>query len=107
MATSVALAPTRCCAASFALWQAPLHELFTEDAGGIDTMHCAELVTETLKVLDLVSPRFIGGTAPPCTYADAPFGGVNLRTGAWGPLEIIKSDDESLEVLQDPLGLMK
>ena len=55
MATSVALAPTRCCAASFALWQAPLHELFTEDAGGIDTMHCAELVTETLKVLDLVS----------------------------------------------------
>lgn len=81
--------------------KAPLHDLFSEDAGGIDTMHCAELVTETLKVFDLVSPRFVGGTAPPCAYADAPYGGVKLRTGSYGPLEIVKADSESLEMLQD------
>ena len=63
-------------------------------------MHCAELTTETLKVLGLVSKDFIGGTAPPCVYADAPFGAIKLRKGAYGPLEIIKADDEQLHHLE-------
>ena len=29
---------------------APLHNIFSEDAKGLDSMHCAELTTETLKV---------------------------------------------------------
>ena len=79
--------------------EAPLHELFSDLAGGTDTMHCAEHVTETLKALDLISPRFVGGRAPPCAYADGPFGEMKLRAGAYGPMEIIKAEDESLELL--------
>lgn len=41
-----------------------------------------------------------------CTYADAPFGSVNLRVGSFGPLEIVKADTESLEVLEDPLNFL-
>jgi len=73
----------------------PLHNIFSEDAGGLDSMHCAELTTETLKVLGLIPADFCSGTAPPCVYADAPFGGVSLLHGSYGPMEIIKSEDES------------
>ena len=64
-------------------------------------MHCAEHVTETLKMLDLVSPRFVGGTAPPCVFADGPHGIMKLRAGSYGPMEIVKADDESLGWLEE------
>lgn len=76
---------------------APLHQLFSEKAGGLDAMHCSELVTEALKQLSLVSPNLMGGKAPPCAFADGPFGSVKLKSGSYGPLEIVKADDESLE----------
>jgi len=57
-------------------------------------MHCAELVTETLKELELISRRFVSGRAPPCAFADGPYGKVQLKTGSYGPLEIIKAGEE-------------
>lgn len=77
--------------------KAPLHNIFSEDAGGVESMHCAELTTETLKVLGLVDADFVSATAPPCVYADAPFGTVRLLKGSYGPLEIIKAEDEQEE----------
>ena len=84
--------------------EADLHSLFDDVAGGTDTMHCAEQVTETLKAMDLISPRFVSGTAPPCAYADGPFGQMKLRAGSYGPIEILKADDESLDVLEAMSG---
>ena len=78
-------------------WDAPLHNIFSEAAGSLESMHCAELTTETLKVLGLVPPDFVSGTAPPCVYADAPLGTVQLLHGAYGPMEIIKAEDESAD----------
>ncbi len=79
---------------------APLHNLFSDMSEGVASMHCAELTTETLKVLGIVDTDFVGGTAPPCVYADAPFGAIKLRRGAYGPLEIIKAEDEQLHHLE-------
>ena len=76
----------------------PLHNLFSEEAGGVESMHCAELTTETLKVLGLIDESFVSGTAPPCAYADAPFGTVRLLSGSFGPFEIIKAEDEQEDV---------
>jgi len=76
---------------------APLHNIFSEDAGSLDSVHCAQLATETLKVLGLVDGAFVSGTAPPCVYADAPFGTVALLQGSYGPMEVIKAVDESAD----------
>ena len=76
---------------------ASLHNIFSEDAGGLESVHCAELVTETLKVLGIVDRAFISGTAPPAVYADAPFGTVKLLHGCYGPMKVIKADDESAD----------
>ena len=51
--------------------EAPLHALFTADAGDLDSMHCAEMTTATLQHMGLLSSRLVAGTAPPCAYADA------------------------------------
>ena len=77
--------------------EAPLHSLFDDSAGDIDSMHCAELTTATLQAMGLISPKFVAGRAPPCAYADAPHGAVKLRTGYFGPMEIIKAEEPRLE----------
>ena len=77
--------------------EAPLHSLFDDSAGAIDSMHCAELTTATLQTMGLISPRFVAGRAPPCAYADAPHGAVKLRAGYFGPMEIIKAAEPPLE----------
>lgn len=78
---------------------APLHNIFSEEGDSLDSMHCAELTTETLKVLGLVRSDFVSSCAPPCAYADAPFGTVPLERGSYGPLEVIKAVDESADKL--------
>ena len=77
--------------------EAPLHALFTVDAGDLDSMHCAEMTTATLQHMGLLSRRLVAGTAPPCAYADAPHGSVRLREGQLGPLEILKAAEPALE----------
>ena len=77
--------------------EAPLHALFTRDAGDLDSMHCAEMTTATLQHMGLLSRRLVAGTAPPCAYADAPHGSVRLREGQLGPLEILKAAEPPLE----------
>ena len=37
--------------------EAPLHALFTADAGDLDSMHCAEMTTATLQHMGLLSRR--------------------------------------------------
>lgn len=81
--------------------QSDMYNLFSAASDGKESLHCAELVTEALKKLEMISPRFPSGMAPPCAYADGPYGKVKLRTGHYGPLEIIKAEDEhTLEVMQ-------
>ena len=106
--------------------EAPLHALFTADAGDLDSMHCAEMTTATLQHMGLLSRRLdsewtlnfdvtrsprrrrrgqgnfvphrlVAGTAPPCAYADAPHGSVRLKEGQLGPLEILKAAEPPLE----------
>ena len=77
--------------------EAPLHALFTADAGDLDSMHCAEMTTATLQHMGLLSSRLVAGTAPPCAYADAPHGSVRLKEGQLGPLEILKAAEPPLE----------
>ena len=77
--------------------EAPLHALFTADAGDLDSMHCAEMTTATLQHMGLLSSRLVAGTAPPCAYADAPNGSVRLKEGQLGPLEILKAAEPPLE----------
>lgn len=77
--------------------EAEIHSLFDETAGDIDSMHCAELTTATLQTLGLLSKRFVAGKAPPCAFADGPHGKIKLRSGSYGPLEIIKHDETPLE----------
>ena len=106
--------------------EAPLHALFTADAGDLDSMHCAEMTTATLQHMGLLSRRLVSewtlnfdvtrsprrrrrdqgnfvphrlvaGTAPPCAYADAPHGSVRLKEGQFGPLEILKAAEPPLE----------
>jgi hypothetical protein len=77
--------------------EAPLHALFTADAGDLDSMHCAEMTTATLQHMGLLSSRLVAGTAPPCAYADAPHGSVRLKDGQFGPLEILKAAEPPLE----------
>ena len=106
--------------------EAPLHALFTVDAGDLDSMHCAEMTTATLQHMGLLSRRLdsewtlnfdvtrsprrrrrgegnfvphrlVAGTAPPCAFADAPHGSVRLKEGQLGPLEILKAAEPPLE----------
>ena len=39
--------------------EAPLHALFTADAGDLDSMHCAEMTTATLQHMGLLSRRLV------------------------------------------------
>ena len=77
--------------------EAPLHALFTADAGDLDSMHCAEMTTATLQHMGLLSSRLVAGTAPPCAYAEGPLGSVRLKEGQLGPLEILKAAEPPLE----------
>ena len=40
--------------------EAPLHALFTADAGDLDSMHCAEMTTATLQHMGLLSRARLG-----------------------------------------------
>ena len=49
-------------------------------------------------MLGIISADFVSGIAPPCVYADAPFGAVDMQHGcSYGPMEIVKAVDESAD----------
>ena len=82
-----------------------MHDVFDDQSASTDTMHCAELVSETLKELDLISKRLLGGRCPPSAYTEGPYGKVVLKRGSYGPMEIIKAENEFSSNLAQELGL--